>query len=94
MVISRSQTKNGSALPALSRPLREFEFYHLGAVLVWVLLLMGAVCAQGVSGAESEEKVVVVNGVTDSTVFGMGKSLKITGTVKQGAISFGGDVIV
>jgi hypothetical protein len=55
---------------------------------------MGAVCGQGVSGAESEEKVVLVNGVTNSTVFGMGKSLRITGTVKQGAMSFGGDVIV
>lgn len=94
MVISHSQSTNGSALPALCCPLRKFEFYHLGALLVWVLLLMGAVCGQGVSGAESEEKVVLVNGVTNSTVFGMGKSLRITGTVKQGAMSFGGDVIV
>jgi hypothetical protein len=94
MVISRSQTKNGSAFPALTCPLKKFELYHLGALLVWVLLLMGAVCAQGVSGAESEENSVLVNGVTDSTVFGLGKSLRITGTVKQGAISFGGDVIV
>jgi len=94
MVISRSQIKNGSAFPALTCPLRKFEFYHLGALLLWVLLLMGAVCAQGVSGGESEGNVVLVNGVTDSTVFGLGKSLRITGTVKQGAISFGGDVIV
>ncbi len=94
MVISRSQIKNGSAFPALTCPLRKFEFYHFGALLLWVLLLMGAVCAQGVSGGESEGNVVLVNGVTDSTVFGLGKSLRITGTVKQGAISFGGDVIV
>ena len=40
------------------------------------------------------ENVVVVNGTTDSTVFGMGNSVRITGTVTQGAIALGGDVIV
>lgn len=36
----------------------------------------------------------VVEGVTEKTVFGMGQSIRITGTVKEGAIAFGGDVIV
>jgi hypothetical protein len=36
----------------------------------------------------------VIDGVVNTTVFGMGQSLRITGTVKEGAIAFGGDVIV
>ncbi|MEP6707984.1 MAG: hypothetical protein ABJC05_10715 [Pyrinomonadaceae bacterium] len=41
-----------------------------------------------------DTSALVIDGVSDSTVFGMGRSLKITGTVKQGAIAFGGDVFV
>jgi hypothetical protein len=62
--------------------------------MVWVALLMGSVYGQGVSEMQAGEQVVLVEGVSDSTVFAMGKSLRITGTVKQGAMSFGGDVIV
>lgn len=51
---------------------------------------MTAVYAQD----SNTENVVLVNGTTDSTVFGLGNSVRITGTVKQGAISLGGDVIV
>ena len=58
-------------------------------LLLWVLLLVGAVSAQ-----TAAEKVVVVNGTYDGTVFGMGQSVRITGTVTKGAISLGGDVIV
>ncbi|PYS65453.1 MAG: hypothetical protein DMF76_02600 [Acidobacteria bacterium] len=36
----------------------------------------------------------VIEGVSNTTVFGLGQSIKITGTVKEGAIAFGGDVIV
>ena len=36
----------------------------------------------------------VIEGVDNGTVFGMGQSIRITGTVKEGAIAFGGDVIV
>jgi hypothetical protein len=93
MVISRSKTKGASALPASQRSQNRFQFYYLGLVLLWVLSLAGAVYSQESAGAEPNEKVVLVTGVTDSTVFGLGQSLKISGTVK-GAISFGGDVIV
>src|SRR5713101_824203 len=90
MVISHSQIKSESDLPETRK---KFEFYQLGALLVSVLLLAGAVYGQGVTGTESNEKVIVVTGVTDSTVFGLGESVRVAGTVK-GAISFGGDVIV
>ena len=36
----------------------------------------------------------MIEGVNNGTVFGMGQSIRITGTVKEGAIAFGGDVIV
>jgi hypothetical protein len=55
---------------------------------------MSAVYAQSSTTPTAEEKVVLVNGVTDSTVFGIGSSVRVTGTVKQGAMSLGGDVIV
>ncbi len=36
----------------------------------------------------------VIEGVNNTTVFGLGQSIRITGVVKEGAIAFGGDVIV
>jgi hypothetical protein len=83
MVNSRSQAASQFSLHKL-------DWNRIVAMLVWVLLLFGAASAQGAS----DEKVVVVEGVNEGTVFGVGQSLRITGTVKQGAMSFGGDVIV
>jgi len=68
----------------------QFSIRKLLAPVACVLLLMTAVYAQD----SNTENVVLVNGTTDSTVFGLGNSVRITGTVKQGAISLGGDVIV
>jgi len=62
--------------------------------MAWLLILMTAVYAQQSGPDTPGEKVVLVNSVTDSTVFGIGNSVRITGTVKQGAMSLGGDVIV
>ncbi|HEX5874238.1 MAG TPA: polymer-forming cytoskeletal protein [Pyrinomonadaceae bacterium] len=59
------------------------------ALLLWGLLLAGAVSAQ-----PAADEIVVIDGTNDGTVFGLGNSIKITGTVKQGAIALGGDVIV
>ena len=83
MVNSRSQATSQFSLNKL-------DWNRIVAMLVWVLLLFGAASAQ----AASDEKVVIVEGVNEGTVFGVGQSLRITGTVKQGAMSFGGDVIV
>lgn len=68
----------------------QLPFRKLLAPFAWLLLLMTAVYAQD----SRTENVVLVNGTTDSTVFGLGNSVRITGTVKQGAMSLGGDVIV
>lgn len=70
------------------------RFSRLLALLGSILFLMTAVYAQQSTTNTTAEKVVLVNGVTDSTVFGVGSSVRITGTVKQGAMSLGGDVIV
>ena len=83
MVTSRSQVTSQFSLNKL-------DWNRIVAMLVWVLLLFGAASAQ----SASDDKVVVVEGTNDGTVFGVGNSLRITGTVKQGAMSFGGDVIV
>jgi len=83
MVNSRSQATSQFSLNKL-------DWNRIVVMLVWVLLLFGAASAQGAS----EDKVVVVEGTNEGTVFGVGNSLRITGTVKQGAMSFGGDVIV
>ena len=66
-----------------------FKKYRIVALLLWVLLLMGVASAQS-----TNEEVVLIDGINEGTVFGIGESIRITGTVKQGAMSFGGDVIV
>lgn len=81
MVISRTQ----AGLQNFS-----LSFKHIIALLVWVLLLVGVASAQ----SAGDEHVVLVDGTNEGTVFGVGNSIRITGTVKQGAMSFGGDVIV
>ena len=83
MEISRSQ----ATLTTLPIAPRKTE--RLFALLLWVLLLVGAASAQ-----TAAEKVVEIKGTYDGTVFGMGQSVRITGTVSEGAISLGGDVIV
>jgi hypothetical protein len=96
MVISHAQANFQTHLPQIAVALRRFGFTRLFALFIWLLVLMGAVCAQTSTAPTPtvQEKVVLVNNVTDSTVFGIGSSVHVTGTVKQGAMSLGGDVIV
>jgi hypothetical protein len=67
------------------------------------LLALAAACLVFVVGSQAQPatpehpgdpQARVIEGVTTTTVFGMGQSIRITGTVKEGAIAFGGDVIV
>jgi hypothetical protein len=84
MVISHSQP----TLPGIA--LTKIDLNRLFALLLWFLVLVGVACAQ----ASTDEKVVLIEGTNNTTVFGVGNSVRVTGTVKQGAMSFGGDVIV
>jgi hypothetical protein len=83
---------NSHSQAASQFSLNKLDWNRLVALFVWVLLLVGA--ATVVSAQSADDKVVLVDGTNEGTVFGVGQSLRITGTVKQGAMSFGGDVIV
>src|SRR6185503_2504979 len=75
---------------SLPLSLNKLDLNRIFALLMWVLLFVGVACAQNTN----DEKVVLIEGANDTTVFGLGNSVKITGHVKQGAMSLGGDVIV
>lgn len=64
-------------------------------------LLLTAIAAHAQAGTEmlparqaDETAPMVVDGVSEGDVFGMGRSVEVRGTVKQGVIAFGGNVIV
>jgi hypothetical protein len=60
-----------------------------------LFVLMAAAFAQPTANQHpGDPQARVIDGVVNTTVFGMGQSIRITGTVKEGAMSFGGDVIV
>jgi len=66
-------------------------------MLAAMLLVVGSINAQGSSTEPSPvDNAYVVEGSSDTIAYGLGRSLKITGTVKDGAgaIALGGDVIV
>ncbi len=84
MVKSHSQTASQFSLNKL-------DWNRLVVLFVW-LVLLGA--ASVVSAQNTDEKVTVIQGTYEGTAFGVGKSLRITGTVTKGAMSLGGDVIV
>ena len=64
----------------------------LSALLL--LLFAGAQAQPAVPEHPGDTQAREISGVSNTTVFGMGQSIRISGTVKEGAIAFGGDVIV
>jgi hypothetical protein len=84
---------------AIQKPVDLFITRACGKVAAsLVALLMAALAAYGqevAPGARTENAdALVVEGVENGDVFGLGKSVIITGTVKKGVIAFGGDVVV
>jgi len=72
-----------------------FHLKRITGLLGILLCGMFAAIAQPVNDEHpGDPQARVIDGVVNTTVFGMGQSIRITGTVKEGAISFGGDVIV
>jgi hypothetical protein len=63
----------------------------LGALLVWMVVAQAQAASDDHPG---DPQAKVIDGVSNTTVFGLGQSIRITGSVKEGAIAFGGDVIV
>src|SRR5215217_2389599 len=94
MVVSSVQILTEVSLSHTTRIFRQVERTRVILSLIAVLLLLGTASAQDPTAVNTNQQTVVVSGINNSTVFGLGKSVKITGTVKQGAVAFGGDVIV
>src|SRR5437660_9550655 len=63
----------------------------LGALLLWMIVAQAQAASDEHPG---DPQAKVIDGVVNTTVFGLGQSIRITGSVKEGAIAFGGDVIV
>lgn len=68
-------------------------FTRTSGLLVSILVTFVAIQAQVVANSAGEDPYVV-EGVSNTITYGIGRSVKITGTVKNGAIALGGDVIV
>lgn len=66
----------------------------LPLLLILLAVMIGAVQAQTAAEPSPTDNTQVVDGVSDTMAYSVGCSLKITGTVKNGAIALGGDVIV
>src|SRR5687767_1858216 len=67
--------------------------YRVGGLMLLILTMFVAIQAQ-VATSPPTETPYLVQGVSDTMAYGLGRSIKITGTVKNGAIALGGDVIV
>lgn len=77
-----------------NRPDQCLQVIHrFSGVLILLLSLFVTIRAQVTTNPVSDDPHVV-DGVSDSMAYSIGRSLKITGTVKDGAIALGGDVIV
>lgn len=77
----------------------DFRVAHgLGKIMsVFVALVITAfvVHAQdGINQPSDDRAPMVIEGVSEGDVFGMGRSVEVRGTIKKGVIAFGGDVTV
>jgi len=84
MAFSNSQ----AALATFQLSPRNLDLKRLLGLLLWVLVLVGAASAQNSANQE-----MVITGNNEGTIYGLGNSVRITGTAKE-AIALGGDVIV
>lgn len=94
MNISTASTVNESLLQRRDDLFWLRSLIRTGALLTAMLLTPGAFYAQTATAGNPDDNPYVVDGVSDTMAYAVGRSLKVTGTVKNGAISLGGDVIV
>ncbi len=62
--------------------------------LICMTLMFSAIRAQSPTPAATPDNPHVVEGASDTMAYALGRSLRINGTVRNGAIALGGDVIV
>jgi hypothetical protein len=84
--VSREFPTSAQAARFLSKTIALFA-----ALLVWIIVAQAQAPPDTYAG---DPHARVIEGVNNGTVFGVGQSIRITGSVKEGAIAFGGDVIV
>ena len=93
--MSQATTMNDLAFPDMWPAFASRSLYRIGAILLLLLLTVVASRAQATADSKTENKnIEVLEGVIDGNAYGVGKSIRINGTVKEGAMAFGGDVIV
>ena len=69
--------------------------WKMAAALFALLIAAMAVQAQeGTLLSPDDKAPLVVEGVSEGDVFGMGRSVEVRGLIKKGVIAFGGDVLV
>src|SRR5881398_2524029 len=86
-----SQFSPETTFPAGAAPLIRKAFVIMGLLIACIV---AAQANPAIEDPPGDSQARVIDGVSNSTVFGLGQSIRITGTVKEGAIAFGGDVIV
>src|SRR6185503_20936911 len=92
-----SSRREANFLPALEISKSGLSLAALKFLRVFAALLICLISTQAqptVPEHPGDPNAKVIEGVNNTTVFGMGQSLRIKGEVKEGAIAFGGDVIV
>lgn len=91
--MTQTATRNLLAIPRL-----ELDWLRLllrsAAPVIVLLLGFVAIFAQTPGTVAANEAPYIVDGVSDTMAYGVGRSVRVTGTVKDGAIAFGGDVII
>ena len=87
-------TANQFSRPNLLRTIAVLNFFRTAVIACALLLALAITNAQESPDQHpGDPDARVIEGVNNTTVFGMGQSIRITGRV-DGAIAFGGDVIV
>lgn len=74
--------------------LRWLRISRAFVLLICIAFMLGVIHGQSTPEVDPAENPHVVEGVSDTMAYAVGRSLRINGTVKNGAISLGGDVIV
>ena len=93
MGITSALTANDSVLLNCSDQFPAQLMCRACGLLLLVLSMFVAIQAQVDTGSAADDPFLV-EGVSDTMAYGLGRSIKITGTIKNGAIALGGDVIV
>lgn len=94
-IVSKAISINLLTIPAAPDPAVTGKLCRVSAVVLLLLLTVVAIRAQAPADLQADDKnLQVLDGVIGSNAYGIGKSIRINGTVKEGAIAFGGDVIV